>query len=104
MLGCMMPMSSPMMKRMLGFCAVCAAAGVLASPDAAINADAPSSAAQVRARQLVFVVLAPSPVLAGVLSMPISHGLALLFVMHQIASRLTHRKPTWLVDVSTSFA
>ena len=63
-------MSSPMMKRMLGFCAVCAAAGVTFCPVTAINADAPSSAAQVRARQLVFVVPAPSPVLAGVLSMP----------------------------------
>jgi hypothetical protein len=27
MLGCIQPMSSPMMKRMLGFCCCCAVAG-----------------------------------------------------------------------------
>src|SRR6266851_2969398 len=36
MLGCIQPMSSPMMKRMLGFC--CAEAGALASPTAANSA------------------------------------------------------------------
>ena len=49
MLGCIQPMSSPMMKRILGFCAgCCAAAGVLAGPDSDINIVAPSSAAQDR--------------------------------------------------------
>ena len=60
MLGCIQPMSSPMMKRMFGFCGVCAAAGVLAGPDNAsdISADAPSSAA----RQPAPVLCWPSPV------------------------------------------
>ncbi len=40
------PMSSPMMKRILGFCAGCAVAGVLAGPDSDINIVAPSSEAQ----------------------------------------------------------
>src|SRR5580704_5457056 len=50
MLGCIQPMSSPMMKRMLGFCCCCAAAGVLAGPDSEIDISvvAPSSAAQER--------------------------------------------------------
>src|SRR3954471_1716970 len=38
MLGCMMPMSSPMMKRMLGFPAGCAAAGVIAGSAASMVA------------------------------------------------------------------
>src|SRR4051812_32267633 len=42
MLGCMMPISSPMMKRMLGFCCSCAAAGRLAAVIAAIEASKPS--------------------------------------------------------------
>ena len=42
MLGCIQPMSSPMMKRMLGFCCCCAAAGVLAAVIAAIEASKPS--------------------------------------------------------------
>src|SRR5882724_1173656 len=47
--GCIQPMSSPMMKRILGFCAgCCAVAGVLASPDSDINIVAPSSPAQDR--------------------------------------------------------
>ena len=46
MLGCIQPMSSPMMKRMFGFAGVCAAAGVLAGPDSDISIVAPSSAAQ----------------------------------------------------------
>jgi len=37
-----------MMKRILGFCAGCAVAGVLASPDSDINIVAPSSEAQDR--------------------------------------------------------
>src|ERR1043165_329600 len=41
MLGCMMPISSPMMKRMLGFCCCCAAAGRLAAEIAAIEATQP---------------------------------------------------------------
>ena len=47
--GCIQPMSSPMMKRMLGFWAGCwAAAGVLAGTDSDISIDAPNSAAQDR--------------------------------------------------------
>src|SRR5271166_809843 len=43
MLGCIQPMSSPMMKRMLGLaCCCCAAAGVLATVTAADNASRPS--------------------------------------------------------------
>src|SRR5262245_17145707 len=38
MLGCIQPMSSPMMKRMLGFCCCCAAAGILATTPTATNA------------------------------------------------------------------
>src|ERR1700730_8115772 len=49
MLGCMMPMSSPMMKRILGFCGgCCATAGVLTSPDSDFNIVAPSNMAQDR--------------------------------------------------------
>jgi hypothetical protein len=49
MLGCIQPMSSPMMKMILGFWAGCwAAAGVLAGPDSDINIVAPSSEAQDR--------------------------------------------------------
>ena len=51
MLGCIQPMSSPMMKRMLGFWAGCAAAGVLAGPDSDINIVAPSRTAQDRLSQ-----------------------------------------------------
>src|SRR5580700_8428137 len=40
MLGCIQPMSSPMMKRMLGFaCCCCAAAGVLATVTATNDAN-----------------------------------------------------------------
>src|SRR5271165_2990753 len=43
MLGCIQPMSSPMMKRMLGLaCCCCAAAGVLATITAVDNASRPS--------------------------------------------------------------
>ena len=48
MLGWSRPMSSPMMKRILGFWAGCAAAGVLPGPDSDINIVAPSSEAQDR--------------------------------------------------------
>src|SRR5215471_6384430 len=41
-LGCIQPMSSPMMKRMLGFCCCCAAAGVPATETAAHNASRPA--------------------------------------------------------------
>ena len=37
MLGCIQPMSSPMMNRMLGFC--CAEAGTAASPTAVNSAS-----------------------------------------------------------------
>jgi hypothetical protein len=46
MLGCIQPMSSPMMKRMFGFCWLCAKAGVLTGPDNAINIVVPSSDVQ----------------------------------------------------------
>src|SRR5215475_9041491 len=39
MLGCIQPMSSPMMKMMLGFCCCCAAAGRFATIPAATNAS-----------------------------------------------------------------
>src|SRR5262245_23053418 len=39
MLGCIQPMSSPMMKRMLGFCCCCAAAGRFAAIPMATNAS-----------------------------------------------------------------
>ena len=42
MLGCIQPMSSPMMKRMLGFCCCCAAAGTLAAVTTANSASKPS--------------------------------------------------------------
>src|SRR5262245_46524513 len=41
MLGCIQPMSSPMMKRMLGFCCCCAAAGMLATVTVASTANNP---------------------------------------------------------------
>src|SRR5262245_45846485 len=54
--GCIQPMSSPMMKRMLGFCGGCFAdAGVMAGPDTADNMLPPSSEAQ--HRLYLFVVL-----------------------------------------------
>src|SRR5215475_15604838 len=42
MRGCMMPMSSPMMKRMLGFCCCWADAGGMAAVKEAAHASAPS--------------------------------------------------------------
>src|SRR5215469_7194690 len=39
MRGCIQPMSSPMMKRMLGFCCCCAAAGILATNIAVSDAN-----------------------------------------------------------------
>src|SRR4029453_17933232 len=43
MLGCIQPISSPMMKRMLGFCCCCCAAtGALATTAAAATANRPS--------------------------------------------------------------
>src|SRR5215472_8174009 len=42
MLGCIQPMSSPMMKRMLGFCCCCAAAGVVATITAMSEPSRPS--------------------------------------------------------------
>jgi hypothetical protein len=49
MLGCIQPMSSPMMKRMLGFCCCCAVAGTLAAIAATNNASRP--------RQSLLVIL-----------------------------------------------
>ena len=40
-LGCIQPISSPMMKRILGFCCCCAAAGVLAAATATNDASRP---------------------------------------------------------------
>ena len=40
-LGCIQPISSPMMKRMLGFCCCCAAAGMLATVKVASKANNP---------------------------------------------------------------
>src|SRR5215472_3594733 len=42
MLGCIQPISSPMMKRMLGFCCCCAAAGTLIVVIKVISASGPS--------------------------------------------------------------
>src|SRR5262245_23910759 len=42
MLGCIQPISSPMMKRMLGFCCCCADAGPLAIEKTAAPASKPS--------------------------------------------------------------
>src|SRR4051812_19779299 len=42
MLGCIQPMSSPMMNRMLGFCSCCAVAGALTTVKAASDANKPS--------------------------------------------------------------
>ena len=84
--------------------AVCAAAGVLAGPDNAsdISADAPSSA-RTPARTPSCAGRRRCPVTCWS-SMQSDMRLLLRWVRHQTASRLTHRKPTWLVDVSTSSA
>src|SRR5580704_8860421 len=42
MCGCIQPMSSPMMKRMLGFCCCCAKAGTAAATKTAEAANKPS--------------------------------------------------------------
>src|SRR5262245_31810553 len=42
MLGCIQPMSSPMMKRMLGFCCCWATAGVFTTSTATMEASRPS--------------------------------------------------------------
>ena len=81
-------MSSPMMKRMLGFCAgcCCAAAGVLAGPDNAsdISVAAPISAAQDRVCQPLIVLRRASRMLGGLLlSMQSDMSFILLCVMHQ---------------------
>src|SRR5712675_891519 len=55
MLGCIQPMSSPMMKRMLGFCVCCAAAGRLVAIAAASSVNKPSQ--QVLADILRFIIL-----------------------------------------------
>src|ERR1700743_3593770 len=56
MLGCIQPMSSPMMNTMFGFAGVCAAAGVLPSPDSDISIVALSSVAQECLYQLTVAV------------------------------------------------
>ena len=71
MLGCIQPMSSPMMKRMLGFCCCCcASAGVLAGPDSEsdISVAAPISAAQDRVCKPLIVLRKVSRMLGGLLT------------------------------------
>src|SRR6476469_7751708 len=65
MRGCIQPMSSHMMKRMFGFCGVCATAGVVAGPDSDSDTSvvAPRSAAQDRLCQ-------PSPTSRNGFGMP----------------------------------
>ena len=69
MLGCIQPMSSPMMKRILGFCCCCccAAAGVLVGPDneTDINVAALISAAQDRVCKPLTVLRKTSRILGG---------------------------------------
>src|SRR5882672_7883117 len=84
MLGCIQPMSSPMMKRILGFCAgCCAAAGVLAGPDNDINIVALISDAQDRFFQPA--VFRGTVGIAGVVSLSMQSGMASFsrFMMQQ---------------------
>src|SRR3954453_17129922 len=74
MLGCIQPISSPMMKRMLGFCCCCcccccAAAGVLVGPDSEIdiNVAALISAAQDLVCKPLMVLRKVSRMLGGLL-------------------------------------
>ena len=84
MRGCIQPMSSPMMKRMLGFLlCCCAATGVMAGPDNDINIVAP--------KQRGAGPLVPASRLAWrgwhserlVLWYAIKHGVTLPFMMRQ---------------------
>ena len=86
MLGCIQPMSSPMMKRMLGFCAgCCAVAGVLAGPDNEndINVVAPSNAAQDRLCQRHPLARRDRDKRRRVLEYAVNHDVILFFVRHQ---------------------
>src|SRR5712672_1942699 len=98
MLGCIQPMSSPMMKRILGFCGgCCAVAAVLAGPDTDINIVAPSSVAQDLLCQLD-VLLGSVGAEGGLLS-NVQFNMASLSFFYDasyVASetpRLIHRKP-----------
>src|SRR5208283_1792255 len=58
MLGCIQPMSSPMMNRMLGFCVVCAALGVEPQPIKKLEmARAPSASFRTTAAQSIVSLL-----------------------------------------------
>ena len=84
MLGCIQPISSPMMKRILGFGdGCCAATGVLANPVSDISIVAPSNVAQDRWRQPA--VLGGTAGIEGVVSLSTQQGMVSfsLFMMHQ---------------------
>src|SRR5262245_41521152 len=57
MLGCIQPMSSPMMKRMLGFCVCCAAAGVLATATAESIVSKPRQIVVMNALDFIVLLL-----------------------------------------------
>src|SRR5215470_829478 len=61
MLGCMKPMSSPMMNRMLGFCSCCAAAGPLAAIATTSDASRPNQEFLAMLLPLHFFELPPAP-------------------------------------------
>src|SRR6476469_2381251 len=89
-----MPMSSPMMKRMFGFCC-CAAAGMLVSPviDNDISVVAPRNVAVTRLCQPVFFLgetLAP----ARGLFLRMQSNMVTLRLQCCHAFCLTHGKPT----------
>ena len=91
MLGCIQPMSSPMMNMMLGFCAgACASAG-LTKPGAAPSNSPPATTAVANAalavdinNSRVFIILSPEKLCQ--------------------CSRITQRKPMWLMPLSIIWA
>ena len=84
-------MSSPMMKRMLGFWAGCAAAGVLTGPDSGISIDAPNKAAQDRLNQRV--LRGGVAIEGGLSANTVLNMLRSPFYDASEAPRLMHRKP-----------
>ena len=64
MLGCIQPMSSPMMTTMLGFCAVCAAAGDAPMPTRKLDAA--------NAPMATFRTLAPKSISYSLLVLPLA--------------------------------
>jgi hypothetical protein len=85
-----------MMKRMLGFAAVCATAGVLTGPDSDINIVALSSAAQDRLSQpaLLGDAVGASGGLSFSLRLDIaSLSFVVLLIVLYCRGRLMHRKP-----------